>query len=89
MIVLYLSKNLTRLTKGADAFEVNGETVGECLGDLVSMVPQIRNELLLSSSNRLNERVHVKVNRKSVVADDPLPRKIEDGDEIEIALKGH
>jgi molybdopterin converting factor small subunit len=88
MIVLHLSKNLTRLTKGADAYEVNGETVGECLADLVGMVPQIRNELL-SSGNRLNERVHVKVNRKTVDADDPLPSKIEDGDEIEIALKGH
>lgn len=89
MIVLYLSKNLTRLTKGVDAFEVNGETVGQCLEDLVSMVPPIRNELFLSSGNRLLERVQVKVSRKIVDTEDRLAREIEDGDEIDIALKGH
>lgn len=88
MIVLYLSKNLTRVTKGDEAFEVEGETVGECLDDLVSMVPRIKNELFISSGDRLVPRVEVKVNRKILAGEDILDRKIKDGDEIEIALKG-
>lgn len=89
MVVLYLSKNLTRLTKGVEAYEMNGETVGECLNDLVSIVPPMKNELLLSSGDRLNERVQVKVNRKIIDAVDRLTEKIKDGDQIDIALKGH
>jgi hypothetical protein len=88
-IVLYLSRNLTGYTKGADAFEVNGGTVGECIHDFVNIVPRIKNELFLSSGNRLNERVQVKVNRMLVDAGDRLTKKIIDGDELEIALKGH
>lgn len=89
MIVLYLSKNLTRVTKGDEAFEVEGETLSDCLNDLVTIVPRIKNELFVSSGDRLLERVQVKVNRKVVEVEDPLATKIKDGDEIEIALKGH
>jgi molybdopterin converting factor small subunit len=89
VIILYLSRNLTRLTKGAAAFEVNGETMGECLNDLVSIVPRIKDELLLSSGDRLHERVQVKVNRKIIDAEDSLAKTIKDGDEINIALTGH
>ena len=88
MIVLYLSRNLTGLTKGADAFEVDGQTVGECLNDLVSIVPRIKDELFLSSGDRLHERVQVKVNRETIDSEDGPAKKIQDGDKIDIALKG-
>jgi molybdopterin converting factor small subunit len=87
--LLYLSRNLTSYTKGTDAFEVDGETVGECLDDFVNTVPQIKNEFFLSSGDRLSGRIQVKVNRKIVDAEDRLTKKITDGDEIDIALKGH
>lgn len=89
MIVLSISKNLTRVTKGAEAFEVKGETLGDCLNDLVSIVPRIKDELFVSSGDRLLGRVQVKVNRKVVEWENLLATEIEDGDEIEIALKGH
>jgi molybdopterin converting factor small subunit len=87
--VLYLSRNLTGYTKGAEAFEVDGETVGECLNDFVSIFPRIKNELFLSSGDRLNERVQLRVNRKIADKKDRLTKKLKDGDELEIALKGH
>jgi molybdopterin converting factor small subunit len=87
-IVLYLSRNLTGYTKGAEAFEVDGETVGECLNDFVNIVPPLKDELFLSSDDRLNERVQVKVNRKIVDPENRLTKRIKDGDEIEVALKG-
>jgi molybdopterin converting factor small subunit len=89
MIILGISKNLSRLTKGDEAFEVEGGTLGECLQDFVSMVPRIENELFISSGDRLVPRVEVRVNRKILAGEDILDRKINDGDEIEIALKGH
>lgn len=88
-IVLCLSRNLTGYTKGADAFEVDGETAGECLNDFVNIFPLIKTELFNSSGDRLNERVQVKVNGNIVNAEDRLTKKIKDGDEIGIALKGH
>jgi molybdopterin converting factor small subunit len=89
MIVLSISKNLTRVTKGDEAFEVEGETLGDCLNDLVSIVPRIKDELFVSSGDRLLGRVQVKVNRRIIDGEDSLATKIEDGDEIDIALKGH
>ena len=88
-IVLYLSRNLTGYTKGAEAFEVDGETVGECLKDFVSIFPRIKNELFLSSGDRLNERVQLRINRRIADKEDRLTKKLKDGDELEIALKGH
>ncbi len=88
-IVLYISRNLTSYTKGNAAFEVDGETVGECLNDFVNIVPPIKSELFLSSGNCLNERIQVKVNKEIVDGEDRLTKQIKDGDKLEIALKGH
>ena len=89
MIVVSISKNLTRVTKGDEAFEVEGETLGDCLNDLAGIVPRLKDELFASSGDRLLERVQVKVNRKIVEGEDLLATKIQDGDKIDIALKGY
>lgn len=88
MIVVYLSRNLTGLTNGADAFEVEGQTVGECLNDLVSIVPRVRNELFSFSGDRLQERIQVRVNSKTIDPKDRLTKNIKDGDQIDISLRG-
>ena len=51
-IKLFLSANLSRVAKGTEGFEVDGETVGECVDELVSLVPAMRNALFYES--RLN-----------------------------------
>jgi molybdopterin converting factor small subunit len=86
-ITLWLSANLSRVAKGTEGFEVDGETVGECVNELVSLVPAMRNALFYGS--RLNANVQVQVNKESVDETERLARKVKDGDEIRIMLKGH
>jgi molybdopterin converting factor small subunit len=86
-ITLWLSANLSRLAKGAEGFEVDGETVGQCIDDLVSMVPAMRNTIFLGA--QLNPKVQVEVNKESVDGEERLTTKVNDGDEIRIMYKGH
>ncbi len=86
-ITLWLSANMSRVAKGTEGFEVDGETVGECVNELVSLVPAMRNALFYES--RLNANVQVQVNKESVDETERLARKVKDGDEIRIMFKGH
>jgi hypothetical protein len=47
-IKLILSSNLTYLAKGKNVSEVDGETVGECLNHLVSLVPVMKKTSFMS-----------------------------------------
>ncbi len=85
-ITLWLSANLSRLAKGAEGFEVDGETVGECINDLVSIVPAMRETIYLGS--RLNPNVQVEVNKQSIDQEKRLITRVIDGDEIRIMFKG-
>ncbi|MCX5830293.1 MAG: MoaD/ThiS family protein [Deltaproteobacteria bacterium] len=87
-VKLFLSRNLTYLAKGKDVFEVNGETVGECLNHLVSLVPVMKKTLFYESGDRLYPHVQVQVNKKSANAEG-LTKQVNDGDEIHILLKWH
>jgi molybdopterin converting factor small subunit len=86
-ITLWLSANLSRLAKGTEGFEVDGETVGECINDLVSIVPTMRDTFFLGS--RLNPNVQVEVNKQSVGEEERLTKNVNDGDEVRIMFKGH
>ncbi len=87
-INLFLPANLSKLAKGKDWFEVNGKTVGECLNQLVSLVPALKNVLLSESGDRLSWTFKVLVNQDSTDAEG-LATKLEDGDEIEIKTTLH
>ncbi len=84
---IWLSTNLSRIAKGTEGFEVDGETVGECLEDLISFVPAMKNALFYGS--RLDPKVEVLVNKKRVDETERLTKTVNDGDEIRIMLKGH
>jgi molybdopterin converting factor small subunit len=84
---LWLSANLSRLAKGTEGFEVDGETVGNCIDEVISLVPSMRNAIFYQS--RLNRNVQVQVNRESIEGAELLARNVKDGDEIRIMLKGH
>jgi len=86
-ITLWLSANLSRVAKGTEGFEVDGETIGECLNEVISLVPAMRDPLFYES--RLNANVQVQVNNEGVDGAERLTRKVRDGDEIRIMLKGH
>lgn len=86
-VILWLSTNLKRLAKGKEGFEVDGETTGECINDLITIVPAIKNTIFLGS--RLSPNVQVEVNRQSVNEDERLTKKVNNGDEIRLAYKGY
>jgi molybdopterin converting factor small subunit len=86
-IILWLSANLKRLAKGKEGFEVDGETTGECINDLIDIVPAIRDTIFLGS--RLSPNVQVEVNRQSIDEEERLTNKVNDGDEIRLSYKGY
>jgi protein-tyrosine-phosphatase len=49
-IKLYVPRSLSGITKGKDVFEVDGETVGECLGRLLTLIPRIKEEAVCPAS---------------------------------------
>ena len=86
-IKLFLPKSLSHLSKGKDLFEVNGKTVGECLNELVVLVPVMK-ETLFYESGRLVPGIKVLVNQESTDAEG-LAKELKDGDEIQIKLDRH
>jgi len=87
-IKLFLPTSLNYLANGRDLFEVNGNTVGECLNQLVSLVPVMKNALFFESGDRLHPTIKVLVNQESDDAE-VLAKKLKDGDEIEIKTNRH
>ncbi len=85
-IKLFLPKGLSYLAKGKDLFEVNGKTVGECLNQLVSFVPLMKEALFLG--DRLHPTIKVSVNQESIDAK-VLAKQLRDGDEVQIKLERH
>jgi len=85
-IKLFLPVSLSNLAKGKDWFEVNGKTVGECLNQLVSLAPVMKEALFLE--DRLCPTIKVSVNQESVDAE-VLTKELKDGDEIEIKTERH
>ena len=84
---IWLSTNLSRIAKGTQGFEVDGETVGECLNDLISIVPAMKDTLFYQSA--LNRAVKVQVNKRVIDEGDRLTKSVKDGDEIRVMFKGH
>ena len=85
-LTLWLSANLSRLAKGTEGFEVDGETVGECIDDLISIVPAMRDTIFLGS--QLSPNVQVEVNKQGIDQEERLTKKVSDGDEIRVMYKG-
>jgi molybdopterin converting factor small subunit len=86
-IKLFLPPSLNYLAKGKVLFEVNGETVGECLNHLVNLFPVMKEALFLGK--RLQPTIEVLVNQKENAEAEVLVKKLKDGDEIEIKTDRH
>ncbi len=86
-VKLFLPASLSYLAKGKDLFEVDGKTVGECLDQLVSLVPVMKN-VLFYDSGRLQPTIKVLIDQESTDAE-VLAKELEDGDEIQIKTDRH
>lgn len=79
---------LQPFTSNTETIEVEGKTVGECLGALLSKYPEVR-DMLVDQGGKLHSYVGVYINGKDAFPGE-LDKRVEDGDEIHVlyALAG-
>lgn len=75
---------LHHFSDGQEVVEVNGGTVGECLGQLMVRFPDIK-QGLFDREGRLLNYVDIYVNGESAYPEE-LARAVKDGDELHISL---
>lgn len=75
---------LQRDTNGMKEVEVNGNTVGDCLRNLVGLFPHIERELF-DQQAKLSPFVDIHIGGRSVYSEG-LARVVKDGDELSILL---
>ncbi len=86
-IKLYLPDSLSRIAKGKTCHEVEGQTLGECLNDLVAQLPAIKKALFYDTGGLLPYvKLLVDVGSADV---DGLKRKVKDGAQIFIKTNAH
>lgn len=72
------------LTDGLSVIEVEGNTVGECLNQLIKQFPGME-KALFDKKGKLLNMVEIYLNRESAFPDE-LVKPVKDGDEIHITL---
>ncbi len=83
-VKIKIQKNLQFLTRDKETTEVEGNTVGECLNQLMKRFPDIENKLVARDETLL-KTIGILVNGKSVYPNE-LAASVTDGDEIFIFL---
>ena len=74
----------SNLTNGQAVVEVNGSTVGQCLGQLVAQFPQLR-KMLFEKDGTLNRIIDIYVNGESAYPEE-LATPVKAGDELHIVV---
>ena len=83
-IKINIHPNLYHLTDNQTTAEVNGNTVGECIKDLIKQFPDIKQGLFDKNGKLLNH-VDIYVNLESSYPEE-LAKPVNDGDELHIVL---
>ena len=83
-IVVNIHQTLRHLTNNQATVDVHGNTVGECLEDLLTQFPNIKDKLFNKKGTLLNY-VDIYVNLEMVDPDE-LTRPVNDGDVIHIVM---
>jgi len=83
-ISISIHPNLRHLTNEREVVQVNGNTVGQCLEQLVAQFPGVESGLFAKDGTLLNY-VTVYVNGESAYPEE-LARSVSDGDELYIVL---
>ena len=83
-IQIRIHRNLRHLTNGKSTAKVKGNSVGECLEDLVQKFPGIYSELFNGKGKLLNH-VEIYVNSESSYPEE-LAKPVNDGDEVSIII---
>ena len=83
-IKINIHKTHRQFTKGLDIIEVEGNTVGACLENLMGQFPDMK-KVLFNKKGKLMNVIEIYVNQKSAYPDE-LARQVKDGDNIHITL---
>ena len=83
-IVINIHKTHRQFTDGMELVEVEGNTVGECLKNLTTKFPKMK-DAIFDKKGRLLNVVEIYVNMESAYPDE-LKKKVKDGDKIHVAL---
>ena len=73
---------LSHITNDRDVVEVDGSTVGQCLEQLVTQFPELK-QWLFEKDGKLNRLVDIYVNLESSYPEE-LAKPVNDGDELHI-----
>jgi molybdopterin converting factor small subunit len=71
-------------TNGQDVVEVAGNTVGDCLTDLIGQYPGMK-DALFDKKGKLRNFVEIYVNMQSAYPEE-LAKQVKDGDEIHVTI---
>jgi molybdopterin converting factor small subunit len=83
-IRIHLHPDLSYLADNNDVVETAGCTVGECIEQLISRYPALR-DLVFYKDGHLQTFIEIYVNRKAAYPEE-LTRKVVDGDEIHLTM---
>lgn len=83
-VTIHLHKTHRRFAAGQERVDIEGQTVGECLRNLVDRYPELKPRLF-DGRGRLRETIEIYLNAASAYPDE-LVRPTTDGDRIHITL---
>jgi molybdopterin converting factor small subunit len=83
-IPVHLYSNLQRYTADNNLVETEGQTVGECLTQLIQKCPEIR-PVILDQWGKIPPHVYVSINLESAKSE-TIERQLAEGDQIYIIL---
>jgi molybdopterin converting factor small subunit len=83
-IKIHIHKTHRQFTNGQEVIETRGNTVGECLKDLIRQYPGMEKNLF-AKNGKLNPVVEIYVNAESAYPGE-LVKRVKDGDQIHITL---
>ena len=83
-IKLKIHSLLCEYTDGHEMLEVNGNTIGHCLEQLVSQFPRIK-EMLFSHDGKLLRSTQIYINDEEVYLEE-LAQPVKDGDTVIVLM---
>jgi len=83
-VLIYLHKSHRQHTDGRETVEVEGQTVGECLDNLIQQFPGLKRELF-DKKGKLKNIIEIYLNMASAFPDE-LAKPTKAGDEIHITI---
>jgi molybdopterin converting factor small subunit len=83
-ITINIHKTHREYTDEQERLEVNGQTIGECIKDLIDQYPGMK-KAVFDAKGKLLSQIEIYLNMESAYPDE-LKKPVRDGDEIHIVV---